>query len=210
MKTSFLLILLPLFLVFSASAQNYKVEPISSTPPGLPAVFASSVQAQGYRISGPSGVWCEVWVAKTVTSGKASDAAIAFGMPQGALLGVLRFPGKGADRRGQVIPAGVYTMRYSDFPADGAHQGAAPQRDFALLTPIGADTDPAAKPDFATLVQWSIKASGTNHPAVFSMEPAPTGAAAGSLTKEGENDWTLAVKAGDVTFAVILVGKAEG
>jgi hypothetical protein len=42
------------------------------------------------------------------------------------------------------------------------------------------------------------------------MEPAPTGAAAGSLTKEGENDWTLTVKAGDVTFAVILVGKAEG
>jgi len=101
-------------------------------------------------------------------------------------------------------------MRYSDFPADGAHQGAAPQRDFALLTPIASDPDPAAKPDFGALVQSSIKASGTNHPAVFSMESPPQGATPGSVSKEGENDWILTVKAGDLTFSVILVGKAEG
>jgi hypothetical protein len=210
MKTP-LLLLLAFSSVFCVSAQNYKVEPISTAPPSLPAAYASVVQGQGYRVSGPSGVWCEVWIAKTVPSGgKPSDAAITFGIPQGAFLGVLRFPGKGADRRGQVIPAGVYTMRYSDFPADGAHQGAAPQRDFALLTPIGSDPDPSAKPDFAALVQWSDKASGTNHPAVFSMESSPAGAAEGNLTKEGENDWTLTVKAGEVTFSLILVGKAEG
>jgi len=209
MKTSFLLFLLAFSLVFSANAQGYKAEAISAPPPGLPAAYASVVESQGYRVSGPSGVWCELWIAKSVANGKSSDAAITFGIPQGSLLGILRFPGKGADRRGQVIPAGVYTMRYSDFPADGAHQGAAPQRDFALLTPVAADADPAAKPDFATLVQWSIKASGTNHPAVFSMESPPSGAAVGSLTKEGENDWTLTVKSGDVTFSIILVGKAE-
>ncbi len=209
MKTLLLLGLLAFFLVFPVSAQ-YKVEPIATAPPGLPAAYAAVVEAQGYRVSGPSGPWCEVWIAKSVPSGgKPGDAAITFGIPQGALVGILRFPGKGADRRGQVIPAGVYTMRYSDFPADGAHQGAAPQRDFALLTPIAADPDPAAKPDFATLVQWSIKASGTNHPAVFSMESPPTGAAGGSLTKEGENDWTLTVKSGSLTFSIILVGKAE-
>jgi hypothetical protein len=210
MKTSFLLFLLAFSLVFSVSAQGYKVEPLTSAAPGLPAAYASVVESQGYRVSGPSGVWCEVWIAKSVPSGgKPSDAAITFGIPQGAFVGILRFPGKGADRRGQVIPAGVYTMRYSDFPADGAHQGAAPQRDFALLTPIAADADPAAKPDFATLVQWSIKASGTNHPAVMGMESPPSGAAMGSVTKEGENDWTLTVKSGDVTFSIILVGKAE-
>jgi len=41
------------------------------------------------------------------------------------------------------------------------------------------------------------------------MESPPSGAAVGSLTKEGENDWTLTVKSGDVTFSIILVGKAE-
>jgi hypothetical protein len=211
MRTLLPLFLSALTLVLSVNAQDYKVEAISSAPPGLPAAYASVVQAQGYRVSGASGVWCEVWVANAVPSGgKPSDAAITFGIPQGAFLGILRFPGKGADRRGQVIQPGIYTMRYSTFPADGAHQGAAPQRDFALLTPIASDPDPAAKPDFAALAQWSIKASGTNHPAVFSMESPPQGAAVGSLTKEGENDWTLTVKSGDITFSIILVGKAEG
>jgi hypothetical protein len=211
MKTLLLLPFLAFSSAVSVSAQGYKVEPISVPPTDLPAAYASLIQSQGFRVSGPSGVWCEVWIAKAVpTAGKPSDAAITFAIPQGAFLGILRFPGKGADRRGQVIPAGTYTMRYSDFPADGAHQGAAPQRDFALLSQVAGDTDPAAKPDFATLAQSSAKAAGTNHPAVFSLESPPQGATPGSLTKEGENDWTLTTKAGDLTFSVILVGKAEG
>src|SRR5215831_3510752 len=210
MKTFLLLSLLAFSVVLSVSAQTYKVEAISTPAPGLPAAYTAVIQAQGYRVSGPSGVWCEVWPAKTVPSGgKPGDAAITFSIPQGSLVGILRFPGKGSDRRGQVIQPGVYTMRYSNFPADGAHQGAAPQRDFALLTPVASDADPATKPEFMALVQQSIKASGTNHPAVFSLESPPSGAAAGSITKEGENDWTVTLKAGDVTFSVILVGRAE-
>ena len=204
MKRLFLVLLLA---VFSALAQDYKAEPISTPAPGL----AGAMQAQGYRISGPSGPWCEVWFAKALPAGaKPSDAAITFGIAQGTLIGVLRFPAKGADRRGQVIPAGVYTLRYSNFPVDGAHQGVAPQRDFALLSPIALDTDPPSKPDFNALVQMSTKASGTPHPAVLSLESPPSGAAPGSISKEGDNDWTFTVKAGDVTFAIILVGKVEG
>jgi hypothetical protein len=204
MKT---LLLVLSFAILPVFAQDYKVEPIASPAPAL----APAMQDQGYRISSPSGPWCEVWFAKSIpVGGKPSDDAVVFGIAQGTLLGVVRFPGKGADRRGQVIPAGVYTLRYSNFPADGAHQGAAPQRDFALMSPAAADSDPSAKPDFAALVQMSIKASGTAHPAVLSLEPPPSGAAPASLTKEGEHDWTLAVKAGDLSFAIILVGRAEG
>jgi hypothetical protein len=86
----------------------------------------------------------------------------------------------------------------------------APQRDFLLLTPIASDGNPAAKPGFEELVQWSAKAAGTPHPAVLSMETPPGGASAPSVVKEGEHDWTLTVKVGDVTFSVIVVGKAEG
>src|SRR5215467_5695523 len=79
MKTSFLLFLLAFSLVFSVSAQSYKVEPISTAPPGLPPAYASLVESQGYRISGASGVWCEVWIAKSVANGsKPGDAAITF------------------------------------------------------------------------------------------------------------------------------------
>jgi hypothetical protein len=206
-----LLLLVLVLSAFSLFAQDYKLEPLSTPPPGLPAAFSAAVETQGYRVSGPSGPWCEVWLAKSIPAGsKPADAAISFGIAQGTLLGILRFPAKGADRRDQVIPAGVYTMRYSNFPVDGAHSGAAPQRDFALLTPIANDSDPAAKPAFEELVKMSSKASGTPHPAVFSLETPPSGAAAPSVVKEGEHDWTLTVKAGDLTFSVIVVGKVEG
>jgi hypothetical protein len=208
------LVFLPLILLlgaFSALAQDYKLEPVATAAPGLPAAFAQAIQSQGFRVNGASGAWCEIWLAKSLPLGaKPDDAAISFGIAQGTLLGVIRFPGKGADRRGQVIPAGVYTLRYSQFPVDGAHSGVAPQRDFALMTPLAADPDPAAKPAFDDLVKMSGKASGTPHPAVMSLETPPPGATAPSVVKEGEHDWTLTVKAGDLTFSIIVVGKSEG
>jgi hypothetical protein len=209
-RLALLPVVLPLF-AFTTFAQDYKLEPVAAAAPGLPAAYASAIQAQGFRVNGGSGAWCEVWLAKTLPVGaKPDDAAISFGIAQGTLIGVIRFPGKGADRRGQVIPAGVYTLRYSQFPVDGAHSGVAPQRDFALMTPIATDADPAAKPGFDDLVKMSGKASGTPHPAVLSMETPPAGATAPSLVKEGEHDWTLTVKAGELTFSIIVVGKAEG
>jgi hypothetical protein len=194
----------------SLFAQDYKLEPIAAAAPDLPATVAAVMQPQGYRVVGPKGPWCEIWFRKSIPQGpKPSDDAIAFSIPQGTLLAVLRFPGPGADRRDQVIKAGVYTLRYSDYPVDGAHQGVAPQRDFALMTPIASDSDPSAAPDFATLVKWSLKASGTTHPAVLAVEP-PAGTTFPALGKEGDSDWVLSVKIGDFPFAIILVGKTQG
>jgi hypothetical protein len=200
-----------LLVAFPALAQDYKLEPVAAVAPGLPAAYGPAIQTQGFRVNGASGAWCEIWLAKSLpVRAKPDDAAISFGVAQGTLLGVIRFPGKGADRRGQVIPAGVYTLRYSLFPVDGAHSGVAPQRDFALMTPLAADPDPAAKPAFDDLVKMSGKASGTPHPAVLSLETPPAGATAPGVVKEGEHDWALTVKAGGLTFSIIVVGKAEG
>jgi hypothetical protein len=190
-------------------AQDYKLEPIASAAPDLPSAYASLLDTKGYRIVGPAGPWCEVWFRKSITAGpKPSDAAISLPIVQGTLLGILRFPGKGADRRDQTIKSGVYTMRYSDFPVDGAHQGVAPQRDFALLTPLGNDPNPNATPNFEKLVEQS-KSSGTPHPVVLSLEPS-AGSTFPALTKEGEHDVVLNVKVGDLPLALIVAGKAEG
>lgn len=210
MKRLFVLSSAVLLAVFSASAQDYKMEPLATAAPGMPPAIAGAIQTQGFRVIGPKGPWCEIWFAKSIAKGpKPSDDAIAFSIPQGTLVGVLRFLDKGADRRDQVIKAGVYTLRYSDYPVDGAHQGVAPQRDFALMTPIASDSDPAATPDFKTLVGWSLKASSSTHPAVLSVEP-PAGTTFPSFGKEGDSDWVLSVKIGDVPFAIILVGKTQG
>ena len=190
-------------------AQSYKLEPISTPPPGLPSAYAPLVDSQGYRVLGASGPWVEVWFRKTIPTGpKPADPSITLPIAQGTFLGVMRWPANGSDRRGQTIKPGLYTLRYSDFPVDGAHQGVAPQRDFALLTPIANDPDPAALPDFDKLVSMS-KTSGTNHPCVFSLEP-PAGAKFPELTQEGDHDTVLNVKAGDLPIAIIVAGKAEG
>lgn len=193
----------------AAFAQDYKLEPISTAPPNLPAAYAAVVQSQGYRVVGPKGPWCEIWFRKTIPTGpKPTDPAITLPIAQGTFLGILHFPGTGADRRGQTVKPGFYTMRYSDFPVDGAHQGVAPQRDFALLTPIANDPDPAAMPDFDKLVAMS-KTSGTGHPVVFSLEP-PAGNTFPQITKEGDHDTVLNVKVGDLPIAIIVAGQYEG
>jgi hypothetical protein len=193
------------FVAAAAFAQDYKLEKIAAPPSGIPANYASQISADGYRVIGPSGPWCEIWFRKTIPTGaKPTDPSITLPIAQGTFLGILRFPSTGADRRGQTVKAGVYTMRYSNFPVDGAHQGVAPQRDFALLTPIANDPDPAAMPAFEKLVTQS-KTSGTSHACVFSLEP-PSG---DGLTKEGDHDVVLNVKVGDLGIAIIVAGKAE-
>ena len=201
--------LLFLACAFSAYAQDYKLEPVNAAPDGLPAAYTSVVAAQGYRVTGPKGPWCEVWFRKSLpTAAKSSDAAIVFPIAQGTLLGVIRFPSGGSDRRGQTFKAGLYTMRYSNYPVDGAHQGVAPQRDFALLTPIANDADPAAMPAFEKLVTAS-KTSGTAHPCVFSLEPPP-GTSFPAVAKDGDTDWVLQVKVGDQAIGMIVVGTIGG
>ncbi len=190
-------------------AQDYKLETISTPAPGLPAAYASVIDSHGYRVVGPSGPWCEVWFRKTIPTGpKPSDPSITLPIVQGTLLGIIRFPGTAEDRRGQTVKAGIYTMRYSDFPVDGAHQGVAPQRDFALITPLANDPDPAAMPNFGKLVTMS-KTTGTAHPAVFSLE-TPAGTTFPEVTKEGDHDTVLNVKIGDLQLAIIVAGKYEG
>jgi len=210
MKRLALLSTAVLVAALSVSAQDYKLETISSPPPDLPAAYAGVIASQGYRVVGPKGPWCEVWFSQSIPTGpKSSDDAIVFPITQGTLLGVLRFPAAGSDRRGQPIKPGVYTLRYSDFPVDGSHQGVAPQRDFALMSPIANDADPSAKPAFDALVAMSTKASGTPHPAVLSME-SPSGSNFPAVAKEGDSDQVLNVKVGNLPIGLIVVGKVQG
>jgi hypothetical protein len=192
----------------AAFAQEYKLEPISTAAPGLPPAYSAVIETSGYRVVGPKGPWCEIWLRKSIpAAAKSGDTSIVLPIAQGTLLGILRFPVAAQDRREQPLKAGVYTLRYSNYPVDGAHQGVAPQRDFGLLTPVANDTDPAATPEFAKLVEMS-KTSGTPHPAVLSLQ-TPAGTFP-SVTKGGEHDVVLNVKSGSLGIGIVVVGKAEG
>ncbi len=187
----------------------YKAEPAGPLPESAAALKAV-LDPQGVRILDPAGkVYCEIWLrAAQPPDAKSTEQNITLPeLPHGAFIGVISYPQVTSDRRGQEIKAGVYTLRYSQFPITGDHQGIAPQRDFLILGSVATDKDPAATPDFKTLMSWAAQASGTNHPMSLSVwkadQPQP------GLAKEGEHDWVLQRTIGKLPLAIILVGRAE-
>ncbi len=199
-------------LTLSAALAQYKSVPAGAPGADIPGTLAAVLQKDGFRVQAADGKdLMEIWFRTELPKAAAnSEENVTINtVPHGALFGVIRFVQPGKDRRGQSIKPGVYTLRYSMFPINGDHQGVAPQRDFLLMTPAAEDTDPAATPNYATLTKASMKASGTPHPAVLSLSkddgPTPAG-----LTKDGDTDWTLHAKVGDLPVALIVVGTFGG
>jgi hypothetical protein len=205
---------MPKFLVFLLLALSvplwgqFKMDPAGDPVPSqVPSAAAGALSAPGIKIANGASTYCEVWFVKTAPSqpaGSEQDVTLPT-IPVGSLVGVIQFSAKGADRRGQSIPAGVYLMRYVQMPVNGAHVGAAPQRDFIAMIP--AAIDKGGKPSLEETIAMSTKATGTAHPGVLSLAP---GSGQVTFTKEGDHDWTLNTKIGDLPVAIILVGKAEG
>jgi hypothetical protein len=198
-------------LAATAAFAQYKAQPAGDPPPEVAAPILSTLNKGGTKIVADNGsTYVEIWLRSTMPSGPGTgESSVTLPtIPPGALLGVLRFPAKGSDRRGQNIAPGVYTLRYGNYPVNGNHQGVAPQRDFLILVPAALDktVDPIA--DFDALMELSRKASGTPHPAVLSFWKADADQKPG-LEKQGEKDWVLTAKLGDTAVSIILVGKAD-
>jgi hypothetical protein len=188
---------------------QYKLESAGAPPSEVSPAIRDALQKDGAKITGPNGAFCEVWLRTSVPSAANPEQNASFtNIAPGTLMGVIRFPGKGADRRGQTIQPGVYTLRLSFYPVDGAHQGVAPTRDFLLMVPAAGDTDLKSTPGYDQLVNMSRKASGTQHPAVLNTWKADASGPA-ALKQEGE-DWVLYGSIGDNPIAIIVVGAYQG
>jgi len=168
------------------------------------------LQKDGVRIKDGAKTVMELWFRSSAPKGanNGEDSVTFHDVQLGTLMGVVRFPERGSDRRGQTIKGGTYTMRLGFYPQNGDHQGAAPQRDFLVLSPIAVDKDVSATPAFDALMDMSRKASGTPHPAVLSTWKLDAGAFKPGVAQEGESDWVLQTKMGDTPIAVIVAGTA--
>jgi hypothetical protein len=195
----------------AAFGESYKLEPASGAPSELPQAFSALLQKEGVKIVGENGPFAELWFRTDAPSGEPtaeSDVNLPT-IPHGAFLGAIRFPERGADRRGQAIKPGLYTLRYSHMPMNGDHLGASPNRDFLVMVPAEVDTDPNAKPGFDELMNMSRKASGTPHPAVLSLYKASEAGTAPAIVKDGEHDWAVTTKLGDLPIGLIIIGRSE-
>lgn len=205
-------VLLTALLAVTALFGQYKLESGGAPPDELAPAIKEALQPTGAKIVGANGsVLCEIWFRKTLPSGPAStEQGVSLNtVPHGALLGAIRYPQRGQDRRGLAIPEGVYTLRYSLFPPDGNHQGVAPQRDFLLLVAAAGDTDVNSTPSFKEVVALSAKSIKGTHPASLSLWKDEAGQEQG-LAQEGESDWVLHTKIGDTPIGLIVVGIFQG
>ncbi len=191
---------------------QYKMEPAGPPPSELAPEITALMQKEGTRVLAANGkAVCELWFRSSLPSGpKSAEEGQTFAtLPHGAIIGAIRFPEKGSDRRGQSLAAGVYTLRYSLHPMNGDHLGVSPQRDFAVLVPAAEDKVANSTPSFDDLMPMSRKASGAAHPAILSITSS-SAEKFPAFAKEGDHDWVLHVKIGESPIAVTVVGKAEG
>lgn len=159
-------------LTLAASAADYQVETLDSPPPtdGVAPAVLDQLSTTGFKVVSGKRTICEIWPCKTwaVQPDFKPSASVIYPFEFGQLVGLMRYPRKGGDFRGQEIKKGVYTLRYGLQPQDGNHTGTSDTRDFLLLVPVADDTDP--KPlDKKTLFALSPKAAGTTHPSMLCL-----------------------------------------
>jgi hypothetical protein len=204
----------------AAVAQEYQVSKLDSSAPAdaLAAPIAAQLQPAGLKVTKGSETLVEMWLAKEwpIAADAKTGGEVLYPLTPGQFIGVARYPRKAADFRDQPIPAGVYVVRYAHQPIDGAHVGTSPTRDFFALLPAAKDRD-AATIDYKTLVAGSKATTGTEHPAILSLQPAQGAGQPPSVREDADHGWVLVQFAGnvnqggaskDLPVALVVVGKA--
>jgi hypothetical protein len=201
----------------TASAQSYKAETLNEAPPNeLAATVRNALSSAGIRVSGPSGPLCDLWLGKAVAGNANGAQTLGVVYPQlaqGTLVGAIRFSNPVKDYRKQLIKAGLYTLRYALLPENGNHMGVAPQRDFLLASPTAADQDAATLTIDQTLA-LSRKATGSNHPSVWSLGPPedhPKSLPSVFHLDDGDLwlvEFQLPLAGSPTTLALVVVGSA--
>ncbi len=115
-------------------------------------------------------VWFRTEIPAKATAEQIKNGLTYREIPEGTLVGAIRFPEKFTDFRKQVLPAGAYTLRFAVQPDIGDHTGTSPHPDFCLL--CAADKDKSAEPmEPKKLIEVSSLVNEGRHPAVLLLWP---------------------------------------
>ncbi|MFN7947434.1 MAG: hypothetical protein U0Z53_18945 [Blastocatellia bacterium] len=196
---------------------GYKVEAIGEVKAdAVPAAVRGVLENKGLRVTDGSGkTICEIWFRKDIATAKAEVEGANFAQLQdGSLMGVINFPAATSDYRGQGIKAGYYTLRYAIMPVNGSHMGVSPTRDFFVLSPAGADTDPNAQIKGDALVKLSSQAAGSAHVSPWSLVSVTSKDGLPKVVTTEESHVILEValptKSGSLPVGVTIIGRTEG
>lgn len=184
-----------------------KVSSLAEKPPSaLAPAIASTLQASGVKAIVGAATLDFWW-----TLSASGDGSGWSNVESGALVGAMRVTGPFKEVRGKVVAPGVYTLRYGLQPQNGDHLGISPFREFLVLSPAAADTDPKVL-GFDGVVALSKQVIGTSHPAALSLDPpedAP-GAVFSTYKNDSGHDGIVfevpRAPAGTLKFGLIVSG----
>lgn len=206
---------------FVTGAEKYTSENLKEAPPkNVTKNVLEVVQQTGLRVlDGKGKPMVDVWLRKSLpTQEDKGEPGVDYGtVPEGSVLGLIRYHGKGADFRGNKFRPGVYLLRSALQPEDGEHQGTAPNRDFILLCPSKGPISLDRLP-YKETVKVSTEVSKKKHPAILylvKLFSEPEGLPK-LIHDEDYEYWVLDCQIPDakkgnepVRLSIVLVGKAE-
>lgn len=200
----------------------HTLKPLDKAPEGVSDVIAAAVDPNGYRVAGPDGPVCDIWLGNNldVKPNFQPTLSIKYPFPQGVFLGVLRVPegSEFTDFRGQELESGVYTLRYGQQPMDGNHIGTSELADFVLAIPAEDDKEPFPINFVQQLHTKSAAAAGTMHPAIFSLLPPEGVEKQANLQHDEEHEFWILNAAGTtesnakkmpVVLRMVVIGETD-
>jgi hypothetical protein len=207
-----ILSLAALLISVPAFAGDFTTESAGAPPSeGVAPAILEMVAQDGVAVKDPDGKTAmELWMRTTPWGEEGTDAfGVRFDtIPEGAFMGLIRFPDSASDYREQFVPAGVYTLRFTLHPENGDHMGVAASRDFGILSPAANDTEPAtAITDFDALVDMSYEI-GNPHATVHRIE-LPEGDEAPHLWVNDYEHWILDLKVAEEVVGMVVYGHSE-
>jgi hypothetical protein len=115
-------------------------------------------------------VWFRTTIPAKATAEQVKNGLTYREIPEGELLGAVKFAKTFVDYRKQEIATGTYTLRFGVQPDVGDHMGTTPHPEFAMLSPAAKDKAADAL-DLKTLIKLSSGATNGDHPGVMLLFP---------------------------------------
>ena len=186
----------------ACSEDLYSMEKVKAQPGAdFPSSLVSAVNPEGFRVfthmDKQKLVICEIFWARAIHGQEVRDKSAKLLYPalrQGDFLGVIHFAITQRyvrEYRTQIFKPGYYTMRYVLSPQGEAGKDPV---DFALLSPVALDHNPARLVPRDIMLQRGRATSHTKRPAVMSLPETDPDQPYPSLTTDDEGTSTLQVK----------------
>jgi hypothetical protein len=213
-------------IVISALAVRAGAQPPSIAAHGDPPPVEledpiEAILAQGGQRVTVGGKMLDFWWVKSLPLLPGTADVSWAAVEEGTVVGAVKLSATYPDIRGKMIPPGLYTLRYGAEPQNGDRPGAAPSRDFLLLSPAAVDSKTAA------LRHDGVVALARKTPGMLGLEPpvAPaarvgpaSGAAPGAILRNEAGQTAVIVSvpvsregrdAGALTFGLMLAGTIQ-